>query len=136
MDVNIFTDKKHTPTDAELRAALGKGAKQWDTIVAWSEEAGDCQGEWKHYGAQSGWLRKAMQKKRNLFFVIPRAGHFLVAFTFGQAAVDEVMASKASRATKEALSSSRKYAEGQSVKLDSRERDFLKDFKILLDSKR
>ena len=26
MEVNIFADKKHTPTDAELRAALGNPA--------------------------------------------------------------------------------------------------------------
>jgi hypothetical protein len=92
-------------------------------------------GEWKFYGQKSGWLRKAMQKKRNLFFVIPREDHFFVAFTFGQNAVDEVAASQASRKTKDALSTSRKYAEGRSVKLDTNARHFLKDFTTLLDIK-
>ena len=135
MGTNVFADKNQIPTDAEFRAVLGQCAKLWDEVVVYSEEIGGCDGEWKFYGQKSGWLRKAMRKKRNLFFVIPREGHFSVAFTFGQHAVDEVAASKASRKTKDALSTSRKYAEGRSVRLDVCERTFLRDFTTLLDIK-
>jgi hypothetical protein len=134
MDTNVLTDKNEVPTDTQLRAVLGKCAKQWDQVVAATDEAGGCRAEWKYYGT-SGWLRKAMQKKRNLYFVIPRAGRFIVAFTLGQKAVAAVVASQASRRTKDALVASRKYAEGQSVKIDSRERAFLKDFQTLLEIK-
>ena len=35
-----------------LRAVLGPCAKVWDGVVA-CEQVGDCQGEWKHYGAKT-----------------------------------------------------------------------------------
>jgi hypothetical protein len=39
-----------------------------------------------------GWILKMLNNKRNVLFIVPCKGNFRTAFTFGEKAVDEVIA--------------------------------------------
>ena len=87
-----FTDKAHPPTDADFERVLGSSARHWQALMhALEINHGPLALEWKFYGGVgAGWTRKVMRRTRNLFFVAPHDGHFVVAFVMGDKAVAAV----------------------------------------------
>ncbi len=77
MAVSVFEDKDTRPDDKMLTGALGKSNRLWQEIKKnLKAEYGELIEEWKFYGRKSGWVLKALRKKRNLFFFIPLKGSF------------------------------------------------------------
>jgi hypothetical protein len=114
-------DGSREPDDALLRSMLGKTMDLWKDLR--SRMAGTyptIREEWKFYGRKYGWNMKMIHGKRNLFFFVPREGGFMVGFTFGEKATEEVMRSRLSERLKKELSESRKYAEGRGLRVDVR----------------
>lgn len=114
-----FTDKAHRPGDADLERVLGGGAKHWKAFLrALEAEHGPLSLEWKFYGgASAGWTLKVLRGARNLFFVIPQEGHFVIAFVLGDKAVAAAEASPLPAAILTELTTAKRYAEGRGVRL-------------------
>lgn len=122
MTTTDFNDKRVVPDEAALASEIGQSKEYFDRICTFIEqETGQLTREWKHYGLKSGWTLKLLSKKRNLLFVGPERGYFVVAFVFGDRAVDAVVKSHLPESIKNELLNARKYAEGRGIRLEIRD---------------
>lgn len=116
-----FNNKQVMPDEAALASEIGETKVFLDRICSFIEsETGQLTREWKHYGQKSGWTLKLLSKKRNLLFVGPEDGYFVIAFVFGDRAVDAVLKSNLPETIKNELLNSRKYAEGRGIRFEIR----------------
>lgn len=116
MGLSVFTDKTKRPGEHELSEALGDAKLLWDQLKDYARENySNLTEDWKHYGKSSGWTMKLLMKKRNLFFLYPGLGEFVVGFIFGDRAVQAVENSNLPKAIIDALKAAPKYAEGRGL---------------------
>jgi hypothetical protein len=116
MGLSVFTDKAKRPGEHELSEALGETKLLWDGLKDYANENySNLTEDWKHYGKNSGWTMKLLMKKRNLFFLYPGQGQFVVGFIFGDRAVKAVENSTLPQDIIDALTASPKYAEGRGL---------------------
>ena len=121
MGSSIFSDKGHSPDDRAFAAALGPAWKLWLEIRKHVElVCGTWTGEWKHYGAKSGWILKSLAGKRNMFFLTPCEGYFRLGFVFGDKAVAAIEASGLPAGLVAEVRDAKKYAEGRGLRLEVR----------------
>jgi hypothetical protein len=117
MSANVFIDKLAKPDDQALVRALGKTYPLWAEIEEHVATAyGASTEEWKYYGPNYGWTLKTLRKKRNLFFFTPYQGYFLIAFVFGDRAVEEILKSDLPKAAIDEITNAKKYAEGRGLR--------------------
>ncbi len=136
MEMNVFMDRSLQPDGRRLAHALGENAALWETIENYiTQKHGDFTKEWKFYNAKSGWILKALLKKRNLFFLTPLQGFFRVAFVFGEKAVSAVEKSDLPEALKNELRNARKYAEGRGLRIEVKYGKEVEHVKKLIDIK-
>lgn len=133
MSTNDFNDKQVMPDEAALASEIGETKKYLDRICRFiEEETGQLTREWKHYGQKTGWTLKLLSKKRNLLFVGPENGYFIVAFVFGDRAVEAVSKSQLPETIKNELINARKYAEGRGIRFEIRDDSDLENVKELI----
>ena len=122
MSTTNFNDKQVMPNEATLASEIGETKAVLDRICRFiEEETGQLTLEWKHYGKTAGWTLKLLSKKRNLLFVGPESGYFIIAFVFGDRAVEAVMKSQLPETIKTELTNARKYAEGRGIRFEIRD---------------
>jgi hypothetical protein len=116
---------------------LGETYQHWTGLLDHLEQAyGPLTAEWKIYSRKSGWIRKTLVKKRNLFFFTPLDGCFRLGFVFGDRAVDAIEKSDLPDGIiKEELRNARKYAEGRGLAIVVRSSNDLETVKTLVDIK-
>ena len=102
------------PSEAELAGRLGKSLAAYQSLL---EGNPDLRPEWKYYGPRTGWTLKLFDRRRNLCFVSPGEGNFVVAFLLGERAVSEALASELPEKVKSELSEARQYVEGRPVRV-------------------
>lgn len=121
MAASIFPDKQLVPTDDDLARELGGSKILFDRLADFiRQEFPPVTTEWKHYGQKSGWVLKLFSGTRNLFFVVPCSGYFKLAFTFGDRAVERILADQFPETLKSELVNARKYAEGRTIQLETK----------------
>lgn len=133
MGLSVFTDKAKQPGEEELSEALGETKLLWDRLINHAKENySNLTEEWKHYGKNSGWTMKLLMRKRNLFFLYPGQGQFVVVFVFGDRAVQAVETSSLPQDIIDALKASPKYAEGRGLQVPVKTAQELEWVKALL----
>jgi hypothetical protein len=133
MEPSIFCDRTQEPDDSQLADALGPTAGLWQELREHLEsEYGPLLEEWKIYSEKSGWMKKVLRKKRNLFFFTPLDGRFRLGFVFGDRAVAAVEASELDDEIKQELRDARKYAEGRGLVLEVRTLEDIEPVKTLV----
>lgn len=136
MGLSIFSDKAKQPGEHELSEALGNAKLLWDQLKVYANENyANLTEDWKHYGKNSGWTMKLLMKKRNLFFLYPGLGQFVVVFIFGDKAVQAIENSALPPDIIETLKASPKYAEGRGLRVTVKTSQDLESAKKLLDIK-
>lgn len=117
--MNPFIGKSEKPGDRELSAALGPSRPLWDQLLD-DLSLGDLitGWDWHSYSVKAGWSLRLQRKQRNILYMVPREGGFLVAFVFGDKALAAIRAAKFPRAVIELIAGAKKYAEGTGVRLD------------------
>lgn len=130
---SVFTDKNFTPTDAELRRALGDTYSFWQDIEYYAlTNNNGFSTEWKYSGEKFGWGYRINDKKRVLIYLLPRQGFFKVAFVFGQKATDIVLQSEVNQQIKVEFATAKAYSEGRGVRIDVNDASLLEDIKKLI----
>ncbi len=133
MTASALGDRSVEPDDAQLAEVLGETAAIWSELREFLEaEYGPLVDEWKHYGKRSGWIRKTLRKKRNLFFLTPLDGYFRLGFVLGDKAVAAVEESDLREELKAELRSARKYVEGRGLAVEVRACQDLEPVKTLV----
>ena len=119
MTPNAFLGQTKPPSEADLAAALGEAKAVWDAIVVdMARELGLDAGEWKSDGAKHGWAFRLKRGKRNIVYLGPCQGAFILGFILGDRAVAAARASKLGvRATK-LLDAAPHYPEGTGIRLE------------------
>jgi Protein of unknown function (DUF3788) len=114
---NAFIGKTTRPTEAEVEAALGSTAALWKQLVSWMAEQGVAIQEWNSYSPKAGWALRLKQKKRNIVYLAPCAGHFRIAFIFGDRALAAAREGNLSKGTLKLLDEAPRYPEGTGLRL-------------------
>lgn len=91
---SIFTDKAITPSEAQLKTALGETYDHWlmlaNLTLSLHPKATT---HWHYSGEKFGWSFRISDTKRVLIYLLPRDQFFKVAFVFGSKATDAVLKS-------------------------------------------
>lgn len=133
MQTDFLFDKSNVPTQKQILQLLGQKAKLHQELDDFCEnELGQVIYDWKFYSKKSGWTRKTLLKKRNLFFLTPKEDGFSITFVFGDRAVNAVEKSDLPENIKTELSQARKYMEGRGLKIEVVNDDDLEIVKQLL----
>ena len=102
-----FTDKSHRPTDADIRAAIGRAAGAWrllfDRIHA---EHPDFSEVWNYYTDGKRWLLKVSRKSKTVFWLTVEQSAFRVGFYFPDRLRKTLLASDLSEERKADIRSS------------------------------
>jgi len=113
--------KPGAPTAAALARALGATQPIWDEIVAHLEATyAPVTPEWKPSRTSPLGFLRLIRKKRTILYLLPRNGHFLTAFVFGEKATAAVRNGDLPAAVVTALNAARVYAEGRGIRLETR----------------
>jgi hypothetical protein len=133
---SIFTDKKITPTEAQLKTALGTNHDHWQTLanhtISLYPEAVT---QWHYSGEKFGWSFRISDTKRVIVYLLPRDLFFKVAFVFGQKATDAVLKSDIADSIKNELIAAKPYAEGRGIRIAVTNESQLNDIKQLISIK-
>jgi hypothetical protein len=135
-EISIFPDKSVVPTDNDVKEKLGIKYEVWKRIHDLVfEKYPDGLAEWNYPGKKYGWSYRIKDKKRAIIYFLPRDGYFMVAFIFGDKAVQEVMDSSISDDIKTELDQARKYAEGRGVRIEVKDESIISDIECLIEIK-
>ena|SRR5436190_22738125 len=112
-----MSTKVKSPTDAELKAALGSADALWSGIVHVVEGAvSPLDTEWKPSKAQFGRMCLLKHKKRTLLYLTPENEKITAAIVLGERTYGLAMASSLPVAIKKMFSEARPYAEGRGIR--------------------
>jgi len=116
---NAFLGKTSQPTDNEVASALGPAAKVWNEFIHWmAEKKGITAQEWKGIVVRKyGWSLRLKQKARNIVYLGPGIGCFMVAFTLTDKALAEAKRQHLPQAVQDVLDNAPRYPEGNGVRL-------------------
>lgn len=119
MLANAFIGKTEKPSRQELETEIGDTQALWDRLVQdlKQNEGVDIQ-EWRSYSPKAGWSFRLTRKKRNILYMIPVHGHFVVAFIFGQKAIDAARSSDVPASVMKLIDESPRYAEGTGFRIE------------------
>jgi Protein of unknown function (DUF3788) len=112
-----MSTKVKSPTDAELKEALGSADALWSDIVHVVEDAvSPLDTEWKPSKTEFGRMCLLKHKKRTLLYLTPEKGKVRVAIVLGERAYGLAMASSLPAAIKRMFSDAKPYAEGRGIR--------------------
>jgi hypothetical protein len=132
MAAKIAGDQNAVPDDKVLAQALGDTKALWDELIRHIETTyPPVTHRWSASKTSAFGLLRLSRKERTILYLLPREGHFLTAFVFGEKATAVVRASDMPAAMVTALNDARPYAEGRGVRLETRTRQDLATMKKL-----
>lgn len=130
---SIFTDKAITPTEAQLKTALGETYVHWQTLANYTLSLhAEAKTVWHYSGEKFGWSFRINDAKRVLIYLLPRDQFFKVAFVFGQKATDTVLKSDIADSIKNELMAAKPYAEGRGIRIPINNESQINDIKQLI----
>ncbi len=118
---NAFAGQSKQPTEAELASALGESRVLWQGLVAdlRRELKLDAE-EWNSYSVKAGWALRLKLKKRNILYLSPSIGCFLVSVGLGDKAVAAARTCKLPPGVLKMISEAKRYAEGTAIRIEVR----------------
>ena len=136
MALSIFTDKTHTPQDADLEKILSQTYLIWISIKKFVlAKSGSITEQWNNSGTSSGWGFRLRDKKRAIVYMIPCEGYFKIGLVFGEKATQEALNSDISEEIKTIIKTAKVYAEGRGFRIDIKDTGLLEDIKKLIEIK-
>ena len=132
MALSAFDDKATAPTEASLRAMLGRSAALWSRLTEDLQKTyGPLAEEWNFAGSAFGWSMRLKTKKRTIVYMTPCRAHFLASFALGEKACRAAHESGLPAAVLEAIDGARKYAEGRGVRIPVKNRKDVETIEML-----
>ncbi len=92
MILNVLNDAAETPTEPQVKAALGP---VWEHFEALQQLTASCEREWRHYGKKYGWKLKVHADDKVLFEVTVAEALFVVALSLREQERQELKADTA-----------------------------------------
>jgi hypothetical protein len=116
---NAFLGSPKQPSEVEVTAALGPTAKLWNEFIEWmAKDEGVAGQEWKGICANKyGWSLRLKQKSRNIVYLGPGDGCFMVSFALSDKALNAAKGEHLPKAVARALEAALRYPEGNALRL-------------------
>jgi Protein of unknown function (DUF3788) len=116
---NAFLGKADRPSAIELTAALGASARLWTEFIEWmAKEEGVAGQEWKGICVNKyGWSLRLKQKSRNIVYLGPGKGCFMVSFVLSDKALQAAKEERLPKVVADVLAAAPRYPEGNGVRL-------------------
>lgn len=128
--------KVKSPTDAELKAALGSAMPLWSGIVRIvADVVSPLDANWKPSKADFGRMCLLQHKKRTLLYLTPESGKVTVAIVLGERAYGLAMAGSLPAAIKKLFAEARPYAEGRGIRFSASSPSDIATIKTLVEIK-
>lgn len=129
---NAFAGFKKHPTEKSLAEALGETYRLWQRLVAdLMSELNLDNAEWHTSSIKHGWAFRLQLKERNIVYLSPFDGYFVVTFVLGDRAVAAAKKIELPETILEIIRDARRYAEGTAVRIEVRETEDLAAVKTL-----
>lgn len=116
---NAFVGKAERPSEAELTAMLGASVAVWNEFIAWmANEEQVAEQEWKGVCVKKyGWSLRLKQKSRNIVYLGPGKGCFMVSFVLSDKALKAAKEERLPKSVANVLATAPHYPEGNGVRL-------------------
>ena len=133
---SCFTEKEITPSQKDLKEALGSTFPIWQELQEYTKKSypGTVE-EWNFSSPKCGWSFRVKDKKRVIIYLLPRDKFFKVAMVFGQKATNEILKSHVADIIKQDIQNARVYAEGRGIRIDITDKTLTADIKTLISIK-
>ena len=114
MSIGLFIDKKHQPTDAEVREAIGARLPLWQELVCFIRETYPAQEDFKFlYGKTYGWALRFRIKGQVLTSLYPTQGGFTAQVNLSPEAVEQAQSEGLGHNVRQAIERAHPYPEGR-----------------------
>jgi hypothetical protein len=88
MALSALDDLSLTPTDGQVAEVVGEGFAAWEDLKEWLGSSMGIDGwEWGSAGKRCGWGLRAKVGTRNIAYLFPQQGLFLVGLELGNRAM-------------------------------------------------
>ncbi|HMG85317.1 MAG TPA: DUF3788 family protein [Terracidiphilus sp.] len=117
--INAFKGRENRPSDAEIADALGPTVNLWNEFIKWmADEEGVTEQEWKGIVVKKyGWSLRLKQKSRNIAYLGPGRGCFMVSFVVSDKALQATKEAHLPKAVAELVAIAPHYPEGNGLRL-------------------
>jgi hypothetical protein len=117
--INAFKGRENCPSGAEIADALGPTVNLWNEFIKWmADEEGITEQEWKGIVVKKdGWSLRLKQKSRNIVYLGPGEGCFMVSFVLSDKALTAAKQTNLPKAVAEVIAAAPRYPEGNGVRL-------------------
>ncbi len=133
MPTSIFDNKEIVPCDEDLEDILKNSFDTFNNLISYLEnEYGSLKKEWKFYSKKAGWTLRISSEKRNLTFISPNDGYFIVTVNMGVKVSEIALDLNISNNTKNLIKQAKAYREGISILIKMRNEEDLGDIKNIL----
>ena len=136
MALSALDDPSVAPTDEQVALALGRSLGAWQRLREWLGSSAGVNGwEWRFSGKKYGWALRAKSGERNIAYLIPQRGSFLVGLVLGDRAMEVARTLELSPAAADVISAAKRYVEGTGFRLPVTRKDDLADIEKLIGAK-
>ncbi len=133
MSVGAFTDRKHQPTDAEIRKAIGLALPLWQALLHDIREQYPAQADFKFlYGQNYGWAWRFRIKGQLLTSLYPAQGCFKAQVNLSPEAVEATRDMPLGDNARRAVDGAHPYPEGRWIFIPVESERDLDDVRRLL----
>ncbi|HXJ90579.1 MAG TPA: DUF3788 domain-containing protein [Candidatus Binatia bacterium] len=129
---NVFAGQAERPTQKAVETALGQSHVPWKRLITELKQELKLDGEdWHSSGAKYGWALRLQKKDRNIVYLGPRSGSFLVSFVLGDKALAVARKSELPADVLKMIAETKRYGEGTPVRIEVSKVEDLEPIKIL-----
>lgn len=126
MALSAFDDEAGPPNAGELAAVLGRASELWIGLVRhMSETYPPVAEDWNHGGDKFGWSLRLRRKNRNLLYLTPQLGQFLLGVVLGELAAERAHDEHLAEPVLAVIDSAPRYGEGRGIRIPIRTQDDL-----------
>jgi hypothetical protein len=116
MSFGIFTEKKRTPSEAEIHVIMGDSLMLWQALAADLRQAYPVEEDFKFmYGKNYGWALRFRIKGKLLVNLYPNQGFFTAQVNLSPAAVERALGMNLGQHAHDAIANAHPYPEGRWV---------------------
>jgi hypothetical protein len=116
---NAFIGKLEKPRESDLVSVLASAKPLWDGLIAeTAEEHEVVDQEWKSYSPKYGWSLRLKRKNRNILYLGPSHGGFVVSFILGDKAVKAARKSRLPARILKIFDEATRYPEGTAIRME------------------
>jgi hypothetical protein len=117
--LSFFHDKNAPPSDDALRSALAGAGGLWQELIEQiAMDIAPVAFVWGFTSKSTGWSLRVKRGERNILYMTPREGYFLVSIGLGERAAASARKSELRDAIAPLIDAAPKYAEGRGIRFE------------------